>query len=49
MKKDPVIELYQLVEALEACCKLAPVGLAFLLRALKDKIYCIAVQLENAE
>ncbi|GEM_PF-4901495 len=49
MKKDPVEELYLLVEAMESCCRLAPVGLAFLLGALKDKIYNIAVQLENAE
>ena len=49
MKNDSIRELYQLVEAMESCCRLAPVGLAFLLGALKDKIYNIAVQLENGE
>lgn len=49
MKKDLVSELYLVVEAIESCCKLAPAGLAFLLRFLKERIYTIAVQLEEGE
>ncbi len=47
--KDPVGELYQLVEALDTCSKIAPVGLAFLLKMLKNRLYAAAVQLEGEE
>ncbi|WP_156900665.1 hypothetical protein [Maridesulfovibrio bastinii] len=46
---DPVRELYQLVEALETCRKVAPVGLNFLLGLLKEKVYQLAVTLEDCE
>lgn len=46
---DPIRELYQLVEALETCCKVAPVGLGLLLKLLKERIYNLAVTMENME
>ncbi|WP_156891664.1 hypothetical protein [Maridesulfovibrio zosterae] len=47
--EDPVGELYQLVEALDLCCRTAPVGLSFILKLLKDRLYAAVVQLENQE
>ena len=47
-KIDFVEEIFLIVMAIEACSKIAPEGLAYILNDLRQKLYSVAVGLDES-